>query len=309
MRARNFSPNMYKYLQNYSFVRKKMKIDANKLKKALPLIKDYAENRGKNYHQRWLNSDNVYGNAISAVVRGDELIRTSYSTSYCYASLMRKVKKNDIILLQVQPRHENQNEEAFRHYIDWVVNYSPWRHAFISKNINRIMKDGVVVVHQGDLTKGYIREACIAVRMAWENYWGNNKYTEVDVWWELVQKVSPNMAYIAGKTMTTPKKGSLSIIIPKHEDSGHAPINYYHSNDNFHINGWLKEERHSRGWKIIHDNGSITRKIANTFKLIGKTDVIVNPFAPGNTAKEYKREAFIEAMHSELPKLEAEIYA
>ena len=67
MRARNFSPNMYKYLQNYSFVRKKMKIDANTLKKALPLIKNYAARRGKNENQKFSNGDVYYGNAISAI--------------------------------------------------------------------------------------------------------------------------------------------------------------------------------------------------------------------------------------------------
>lgn len=288
-----------------------MKIDANRLKKALPLIKDYAENRGKHLDQKFASGLDIYrGNAVSALIRDDKLVRNSYSTSYCYASLMSKERLNDIVLLQVQPHYEDQNEEAYRHYIDWVVNYSPWRHAFISKNINRIIRDGVVVAHRGDLPKQYLRTACIALRMAWENYSTNRKYLEVDIWWDLLQKVGPNLAYVAGKSMVTRKYSDSSLIVKKGHDTGHTPLEYSNNSYNLHINGWLKENMLKSGeWKSDSTIPSVTKRIDNIINNIGKTDVVVNPFAPHHRASEIKREAFIEAMHSELPKLEAEIYA
>lgn len=286
-----------------------MKIDVNRLKKALPLVKEYASGRGINLHQKFpdKNDTPVYGNAISAIIRNNELLRTNSGSSYCYYSLMCKVKYDDVILLQVQPPNEDQNEEAFRQYIDWVVNISPWRHVFISKNINRIIKGGVVVVHRNNYSKAYLREACIALRMAWENYYGNKKYREVDVWWDVAQKVNPNLAYIATKAMTKPMDSDSSIIILKGSDTGHAPINYYQEKDNFHFNGWLRGSLTTRGWSSSsRTKPPVIKSIMEIINQIGSDGRPVNPFNNNRLSKCFKRQAFIEAMQSELPKLESE---
>lgn len=289
-----------------------MKIDANKLKKALPLIKNYAENRGKHYDQLFPDkNDRYYRNAVSAFVRDGRMVRKSKDTSYCYASLFETVIKGDIILLQIQPCWDDLSEEAYRHYIDWVINYSPWRHAFISKNINRIFKDGVAVLDASVETMGYVKEAAIALRMAWENYTNSEKYKEIGLWWDVAQKVDPKLSYLAAKAMFKPHKNDPSSIIIKSHDEGHAPINYYGvGGRNNHLNGWLKEERGTRNWKSLRKMGNTVNEIISIVNNIEKTDVVVNPFAPiMNTSKTYKREAFVEAMHSELPKLAEKIYA
>lgn len=289
-----------------------MKIDANKLKRALPLIRDYAENRGKHYDQPFPDkSDRYYRNAVSAFIRDGKMVRKPIGTSYCYASLFHSVKREDIILLQIQPCWDDLSEEAYRHYIDWVINYSPWRHAFISKNINRIFKDGVAVLDASVETMGYVKEAAIALRMAWENYAGNGKYKEIGLWWDVAQKVDPKLSYIAAKAMYKPHDSDLSTIVIKSCDEGHAPINYYGvGGRNNHLNGWLKEERNTRNWKNLRKMGNTVNEIISIVNNIGKTDVVVNPFdLARNTSKTYKREAFVEAMHSELPKLAEKIYA
>lgn len=289
-----------------------MKIDANKLKKALPLIRDYAENRGKHYDQPFPNKSEHYSrNAVSAFIRDGKMVRSPLATSYCYASLFRTVGKEDIILLQIQPCWDDLSEAAYRHYIDWVINHSPWRHAFISKNINRIFKDGVAVLDASVETRGYVKEAAIALRMAWENYAGNGKYQEVGLWWDVAQKVDPKLSYIAAKAMSKPHSNNLSSIIMKYSDEGHAPINYYGvGGRNNHLNGWLKEERNTRNWKSLRKMGNTVSEIISIVNNIDKTDVVVNPFSPiFSSSKTYKREAFVEAMHSELPKLAEKIYA
>src|SRR5690606_22503897 len=140
--------------------------------------------------------------------------------------------------------------EAYRNYIDWVVNHSPWRHAFISKNINRILKGGVAVLDASVNTKGYVKEAAIALRMAWENYANSGKYREIELWWDVAQKVNPNLSYIAAKAMFAPNKQRNNSIIMKSIDSGHAPINYHGSDSpNYHLTGWLKEQRTTRSWR------------------------------------------------------------
>lgn len=287
-----------------------MKIDVNKLKKAVPLIKEYAENRGRHVDQPFPEKgDHYYRNAVSAFIRDGKMERKSRATSYCYASLFKVVKKEDIILLQVQPCWDDLPEEAYRHYIDWVINYSPWRHAFISKNINRILKDGVAVLDASVETKSYIKEAAIALRMAWENYASSNKYQEIDLWWDVAQKVDPKLSYIAAKAMFKPHTNNLKEIIVKSCDEGHAPINYYGSDKpNYHLTGWLKELRIKKSWRSVPI--STTQVIISITDMIDKTDVIVNPFPNyHNPSKKFKRGAFVEAMHSELPKLAEKIYA
>lgn len=291
-----------------------MKIDENsnakkeKLKGIIPFVKEYAAGRGTHKDQAFYNKNNMYyNNAVSAIIRNGELYRTPQGVSYCYATLFRRYVKGETILLQVQLPHEDQNKEAFRHYIEWVINYSPWRDMFISKNINRILKEGVIVLDGGDNSVARVKEAAIAVRMAWENYAGNHKYKEIDLWWEVTQKVDPKLSFLAGKLMFAAQKIDDNKIFFKNSDSGHSPINYHMGSDNYHLTGWYLEKATRGGWSTAKKRGSLTRAIHNIANNIGKNDVVINPFPNTAVTSVIKREAFIEAMYSELPKL-GELY-
>lgn len=209
-----------------------MKSSIKTLRRVVPFVKEYAHTRGG----KWQDEDE---NAVYAVLHEGGLNRINYH--YCYGMLRdyhvyktnRSYMTNSwvthtnplAIFLQVQPKPENLEEEAFRHFIEWMMNYSPYRNAFISKNVSKVLKDGVVVLDvecQSDTLGG----AATAFRQAWENYYKFDepgRYMKTKIWWSLSQKIDPSVAFAISNSLLGLVDGD-KVVFNK-QGSGHSPFN------------------------------------------------------------------------------------
>lgn len=288
-----------------------MTIKASVLRQALPLIKEYSQGRGVHVEQPFPNDQHAWtGNAPAAWIDNGVLTRYTANIQYCTGQLFNVWNigdKKPIILVQVQPCWPDLSIDAFNAYIKWLTNDSPWSDAFISKNINRILKDGVMVI-DGTQNRAFVKEAVIASRMAWENYHKNGKYREIGVWYELSQKVHPNIAYVVAKLLTTVQKGNLNKLILKQAEQGHAPINANLHASNMHVNGWLIKKRARGGDNVWSYKAkgppSITQAVLELINSFNADEKKANPFDLNSSSKEFDRKKFIEAMHDKLPALE-----
>lgn len=290
------------------------------LQSVLPFVKEYAASRGKHHDQRF--SDGKYwGNAIWGVVHGSDTLnitRGSYSSSYCYDNLNNKyVYDPKAILIQIQPCPDDLDQEAYRHYIQWVLNYSPWRHIFVTKSINHVLKTGVVVVDP-DSPKNTMIDGCIALRQAWCNYDNHPRYRQIGLWWKLVQKVNPltaaaifyNLLYIGGDNQV--REGIVY--------GGHSPLGqgyeYPTTLDNF-VRGKLVDtskpwsiSKAGKAWDIWEHSGpnsKLPTLVKTAITNIGKGKSKVNVFKSIDQSGVYDQSAIIDCLINEIPNMEKEI--
>lgn len=288
------------------------------LRSVLPFVKEYAAGYGIHQDQS-IKYDYYQNNAIAAIVGEAGIRRMSYSSSFCYNSLNSGlgVQKPEAILLQLQPCPADMDEEAYRHYLQWVLNYSPWRHIFVTKSINRALKTRVVVVDPAS-QKNTMIDGCIAVRQAWDNYAALSRYPQIGLWWELVQKnanplfafaIMSNLLYVKGDKMA---EGIIH--------AGHSPISKDWSNsvDNFAL-GNLKddsdpwnESREGSAWEVWnHSLSTVKPKLKDlvhtAVSSLGHAKAKVNPFTDREEALLYDKQAVMECLISEIPNMEKEI--
>lgn len=292
-------------------------MEAKTLRSVLPFVKEYAQGRGNHSDQKWPTPDHNYGNAISAIVGGNplQIKRQPFNTTYCFATLNGGMNVSDpkAILIQIQPCPDDLDEEAYRHYIQWVLNYSPWRKVFVSKSIDRVLKQGVVVA-DATAQADTLMDGLIALRQAWDNYYKQPRYKQIGLWWELIQKVDPIPAFaIISNLIYLKDKDTVAegLIHPGHSPFGDANV----SLDNFvrrklvdESGSWAVDDR-GRAWKIW-DHGPHTAKLATLVKAslvsIGKDKGRVNPFG-SDMSKLYDRRKAIDCLISEIPNMEKEI--
>jgi len=275
-------------------------MDAKTLRRVSPLVKEYAKTRFVHDYQD--RNSNAINARVSIGLSGKAKLDRG-APYVCYGNLNRTVDPDTkAILLQIQPRKEAVTEEAFRHYIHWVINLSPWRHAFISKNIDRVMRDGVVVVdatYKGNTVSG----GMIALRQAWENYSANFRHKGVQAWYELLGQTDPVVAFAASCLFSWVNDHA---VIPTPTFAGHTPLNQDGSNrlDSF-VRGNMVDN--SEPWCVgaIHRLASgawppatMTPKSFAPFvhKLVEQIDskkTSANPFAARNETKVYERNRLI----------------
>ena len=199
------------------------------LRKIVPFVKEYASTRGgvaQGYDE----------NAVCAVLHEGGLNRIKYH--YCYGLLKdypryrscdsymtntKAARTNPLaIFLQVQDIPEYQDEEAFRHFYEWLLNYSLFRHSFISKNVSKMLKDRVAVLDV-ETQASTLGASMISFRQGWENYYSftERRYLKVKIWWALAQKIDPSIAFAISNS-------TLNIIDDKivysTTGSGHSPF-------------------------------------------------------------------------------------
>lgn len=287
------------------------------LKGVLPFVKEYAAGRGKHEDQLTYKKDIYTGNAIAAIVGPNCLKRVGYQHSYCYDGLNGGLGVVDpkAVLIQLQPCPDDLDQEAYRHYIQWVLNYSPWRHVFVSKSINKVMKDGVVVVDAA-APKDSMIGGCIAIRQAWDNYANMPRYKQIGLWWDLVQKADPTYAFaIVSNILYVKDIGKIAegIIHP-----GHSPIcgsGYVGYLDNF-VSGKVKDKSdpwntHGRGkaWRIWEGGESekLHQFVRASLTSIRQGKDKVNPFTTHNKNHVYDRSSVVDCLINEIPNMEKEI--
>jgi hypothetical protein len=291
------------------------------LNSLLPLVKEYAAGRGKG-DQRFKSSDSQYGNAVAALVRGSPLhiVHQKYGTTYCFnilGSWFNSYDAPQAIFMQIQPRPDDLDEEAYRHYIQWVLNYSPWRHIFVTKSINQALKKGVVIIDPS-FPKNTVMDGMIALRQAWDNYYNQSRYQQIGLWWELIQKVNPLPAFAIISNLLYLKSGDQVAKGIVH--SGHSPIgiggSYITSLDNV-VRGNLidtsnpfNEERFPEAWEVWNHGGKpskLPKLVSEALEGMGKGKEKVNPFKISDTAGIYNRKDVIDCLINEIPNMEKEI--
>ena len=290
-----------------------------------PLVKDYSSTRGEK--GQYLNGNAVVG-VIHKKPNGLKINRIHYNS--CYGSLYEYgtstcgvgFRNDEImgILLQVQPKPLDVNEDAYRHYIEWMLNYSPWRHAFVSKSVSKVLKDGVVLVDP-EQPSNYMMSAMIGFRQCWENFSGNHQYKRINLWWDIAQHVNPTIAFVTTHPFLVEKSDS-SIILGG--VSGHASLQGTSPNHNLlsFIKGKKKDSSRSFKlsktyekygslasiWTGVKKGPIISDFVNETLKSTIGDKVKVNPFVK-NESLSYSKPAVVEAFVSAIPDLERKIYA
>lgn len=289
------------------------------LQSVLPFVKEYAAGRGKHKDQLLSGNDIYTGNAIGAIVNPTGIKRLPFSSSYCYDGLNGGlgVYNPKAILLQLQPCPPDLDEEAYRHYLQWVLNYSPWRRVFVSKSINKVMKDGVVVVDAAAPQDSMIG-GCIAIRQAWDNYARMPRYKQIGLWWDLVQKADPTYAFaIVSNILYVTDTGKIAKGIIH---AGHSPICGVGSIYNGHIDNfvsgkvkdksspWNKDGR-GNAWRIWQggDSTKLEEFVCGSLASIRQGKDKINPFTTHNNNHVYDRSAVVDCLINEIPNMEKEI--
>lgn len=291
-------------------------MEAKTLRSVLPFVKEYAVARGKHDDQQF-PGDYYLDNAIGAIVHQTGIKRLPHASTYCYDNLNNGLGVSDpqAVLIQLQPCPESLDLEAYRHYIQWVLNYSPWRHVFVTKSINRALKTGVVVVDPSS-QKNTMIGGMIAVRQAWDNYAGMARYKQIGLWWELVQKADPLFSFGIVSDLIYPKGKKTIALGTTH--AGHSPIGYAGGHkeniDNF-VQGKLKddsppwnESRSGKAWHIwCHGKDSkLPSLVEQSLAGIGKDKAKVNVFGADKSGV-YDRQLVIDCLISEMGNMEKEI--
>lgn len=287
-------------------------MEMKKLRKLVPFVKEYSEGVGTHVHQPLIITDKSkrtygdslwLGNAVVAYISRDGIVRNGRNFTYCTGSFFSGYHSNNRndILIQIQDRFPDLDEDAYRNYIAWVIKYSPWADAFISKNINTVLRRKIAVI-DGSKPRWYKKEATIAIRMAWENYYNSDTYHSVSLWWDLAKEVNPDLSFLAGMVVAAPKRDERNTIILTSARSGHFPINYSASSPNLNFDGWFNREMIQGGWSE-KGRGNIIGQVKNLVQNINSDKHKVNPFGD-NLTKSWKREDFIKSLRESLPKLE-----
>jgi len=295
-----------------------MKSSIKTLRRVVPFVKEYVHTRDG----KWQGEEE---NAVYAVLHEGGLNRINYH--YCYGMLrdyhtyrtsntfMGNAKVTDTnplaIFLQVQSKPDDLEEEAFRHFIEWMMNYSPYRNAFISKNVSKVLKDGVVVLDvecQSDTLGG----AATAFRQAWENYYKNYKagrYLKTKIWWGLSQKVDPSVAFAVSNSLLSIVDGDK--VVFNTQSSGHSPfdkenktlINFFRNNNRDKTRSWSKTYQYgidglSNIWSSPYaGKADIHTIVKYGLASIGGGVKKVNPFAEEQVIR-YEFDEAIDAVSS-----------
>jgi hypothetical protein len=302
-------------------------------RKALVGLREYASTVGKSAYYQADDSNAVYAGLFDKI----GLLRVDYHA--CFGKINRmgisypKTRRVKTIALFVQvQKRDDLSEEAQYHYLEWLLNMSPWRHAFVSKSVRKVLKDRVIVIDP-EQSANYMANAMMASRQSWENYMGSGMYKRINLWWDIAQHVNPTIAFAVthqGLAMFDNQQGMIG-----QNSSGHAVLGHNEAN----LFNFVKENRKDKLETIFPDQvlfghkpwdevrcydptpSSIWRGLDPTVNLIDSTrDVIrantannnkkkVNPFSGNDPYPKYSRAVIAEALISEIPNWEKQIYA
>lgn len=137
-------------------------------------------------------------NATVGVTDGKVLKIPEYH--YCHASVgYADIRKPKAVFSQYQK--PAVQEEVIRLFYEWLLNYSPYRDAFVTKNPRRVFEDKCIIT-KTDLPSNYIGGALIASRLPTERHSPQyNIPSAVIIWSDLVKHgVPPNMAFVMACT-------------------------------------------------------------------------------------------------------------
>lgn len=184
----------------------------------LKAVEEFANKRGSGEQK-----DAPGYNAVYSVVTRDfkEVVPCRYHTCFgalaisgSYYDLNDDIKKgSEAVLSQIQYNAFNNDKEAyakdFSLYYEWLMNFSPYRDAFLVKDKSLVLDKGVVVlnakVHSAVMVGGGILS-----RHPYESYAPSTAKLSslVRLWTELVEKgMNPNYAFALVMSLDTNNDG------------------------------------------------------------------------------------------------------
>lgn len=184
----------------------------------LKAVEEFANNRGSDNQK-----DIPKYNAVYSVVTRDfkKVVPCNYHTCFgalsfrgSYYDLNDDTKKGaEAVLSQIQYNAFNNDRQAyakeFSLYYEWLMNFSPYRDAFLVKDKSLVLDKGVVVlnakVHNAVMLGGGILS-----RHPYEAYSANTAKLSslVRLWTKLVEKgMNPNYAFALVMSLDTNKDG------------------------------------------------------------------------------------------------------
>lgn len=117
----------------------------------------------------------------------------------CHGFLQHSLKanlKSTPLFVLTKIKDQGVDENIVRRFYEWLLNQSPYRHTFISKNPRKILENGVIVSNC-ETNNRLFAGGLIASRLPWENYSNSHLFKQLELWDRLIQNgVDPNVSYI-----------------------------------------------------------------------------------------------------------------
>lgn len=296
------------------------------LKRIIPAYKEYVAGYGEDPDQKITGNGvgHLFQNAVYAVTY-EKLGLSRVNYHYCYGKfrgkcLKREGDKAETILLQLQPWKEIQTEEAVHTYYEWLFNYSPWRDIFLTKSVNRLLRDNVSIVDASSPCN-VLAGGGIAFRQPWENYWvdaGAHTYKRIGLWNDLVHKgIDPSVALAVVSTVLIKDKtlkmaGTTLGHDVLHATNGTVLTNFLLDNKVRQGQAWNESYHYDGGNEYLF--GGYANKIVDVMPIVNKTlenlkakTKMTNPFAPVEDNFYYSLDEAFEALIDASKNISSEI--
>jgi hypothetical protein len=138
---------------------------------------------------------------ISFVYEDGEIIKGQSQICHQQLCEANDDHENDSELLYIQnfflEPHDCIDDEVQLRYINWVVNESPYKDAFVIKDPKEIYNNYYLL--RTDIPANMLVGACVVGRLSWEDHSGNGINNEdfLNVWWHIVKNGGdPNLAFV-----------------------------------------------------------------------------------------------------------------
>lgn len=246
-----------------------MKMDDKILDKVMPAFEEFVSKRGGLYQDPTMNLS-------YALIKDERMINIRYST--CFGVLVNGAtgwtggkattyKGTDAIAVQIN-RKDDINAKETALYYEWLFNFSPWRNAFLLKDVSQVWDYGAFMLN-ADLDDAVMIGGGIAARHVWEGYSGSAQLPAlISLWTKMVEKgMNPNFAYIAATNLRLSTEG---YVVAAH-GFGHQPLKFANEEDNVHANFALDRVR--KGEPTFKGLGSYRGSTSAAFSDAGNTGI------------------------------------
>lgn len=268
------------------------------LEKVMKHYDEYVKGRGKHDYQ------GLDSNARSAVVynNGENWHRETYTTCYGNLNRLHHSYSYDAIFLQIQ----RGGVRGTSLYYEYLLNFSPYRNAFITKDAAKLMKDKVAILTT-DVDSRLVGGAGITFRHPWEHWIGSRTRDSVKLWTKMVEAgVHPDFAFIismhlvldhnADEYAVAGNTGHHAIKMP----SEHQQLNFL--NHNLDLSG--KTFREKKGYSMpnnIFDKDppkklNFGNWLGELLKGANNVGAAINPFASQKVSYSAKGDKIISAV-------------
>jgi hypothetical protein len=246
-----------------------MKMDDKILDKVMPAFEEFVSKRGGLYQDPTVNLS-------YALIKGEQMINIRYST--CFGVLSNGAsgwtggktityEGTDAIAVQINRKDKINAKEAALYY-EWLFNFSPWRNAFLLKDVSQVWDYGAFMLN-ADLDDAVMIGGGIAARHVWESYAGSAQLPAlISLWTKMVEKgMNPNFAYIAATNLRQSAEG---YAVAAH-GFGHQPLKFANEDDNIHANFALDRVR--KGQPTFKGRGAYRGGTSVAFSGAGNTGI------------------------------------